>query len=273
MKKTLLLVILFLFSMACTISLPGSSFDKDVAVGVGVALALTETALQESEDGQSATDTPQPEAEITLTPTTTRTPPADDPKTVLGNSNWRDTLSDGKNWQLESGDVTYGDTTFSHANGKLTAVNSVRGDGMIWYLTYLDFEDAYLEATFEIEDCSASDQYGLIVRAADYNDGIAYYYIVTCGGQYDLRRWNLSGSTLLLNSLSSDVFNNGSNQSNTLGIWIEGDIIRLYANNQFLTEVQDNSITGEGHFGLFSNAVQTSNFTIHMDEIAYWLID
>lgn len=269
MKKTLLLVILLIFSLACTISLPGSSFDKDVAVGV--ALALTETALQATSDVQNATDTPQPE--ITTTPTATRTPPADDPKTVLGNPGWRDTLSNGKNWQLDSGDVTYGDTTFSHADGKLTAVNSVRGDGMIWYLSYLSFEDAYLEATFELENCSAGDQYGLVVRAADYNDGISYYYIATCGGQYDLRRWSSAGSTLLLDSLSSDAFNSGSNQTNTLGIWIKDDIIRLYANNQFLTEVEDNSITGEGHFGFFINAVQTSGFTIHMDEIAYWLLD
>lgn len=269
MKRILPLVILFIFTLACTISLPGSSFDKDVAVGV--ALAQTETALEETAAIKSATDTPEPE--ISATATTTRTPPADDPKTVLGDPGWRDTLSNGKNWQLDSGDVIYGDTTFSQANGKLTAVNSVRGDGMIWYLTYLSFENAYLEATFETEDCSASDQYGLTVRAADYNDGISYYFIVTCSGQYDLRRWNSSGSTLLLNSLSSDVFNSGSNQTNTLGIWIENDIIRLYANNQFLTEVQDNSITGEGHFGIFINAVQTPGFTIHMDEIAYWLID
>lgn len=269
MKKSILLATLLLFSIACSITLPGSSFDKDVAVGV--ALAFTETALQATSDAQQATDTPQTGA--TPSPTPTQTPPADDPKTVLGDPDWRDTLSNGKNWQLDAGDVTYDDTTFSQSNGKFTAVNSVTGDGMIWYLTYLSFENAYLEAKFEVENCSAGDQYGLVIRAQDYADGLGYYYIATCGGEYELRRWNAGGSSLQLNSPSSNAINSGSNQTNTLGIWIKNDVIRLYANNQFLTEIKDSSIVVDGHFGIFINAVQTSGFTLHMDEIAYWLLD
>ena len=75
-------------------------------------------------------------------------------------------------------------------NGKMTVVNQSTTSGFIWWLTYLSFKDAYLEATFEVEDCSANDQYGLVVRAPDYEDGRGYYYTLTCGGQYDLRRWD-----------------------------------------------------------------------------------
>ena len=269
MKKALPLSILLLIAIACTVSLPGSTFDKDVAVGV--AIALTETSMQATDDSPVITDTP--ESMETATPTATNTPPADDPKTVLGNPSWRDTLSNGKNWQLDSGDVIFADTTFSQANGKLTAVNEKSGNGMIWYLTYLSFENAYLEATFQVENCGPGDQYGLIVRAEDYESGHGYYYLATCGGQYDLRRWDAGGSDLLLNLPSSDAFNSGSNQTNTLGIWIDGSVIRLYANNQFITEINDGSIAVDGHFGLFINAGQTPGFTIHMDDIAYWLLN
>jgi hypothetical protein len=269
MKKTLSLIILMLVTMACTISPSTLSFDQNVAAGV--AVAFTETALQATVGSQQLTATP--ENEITQTPTATQTPPADDPKNVLGDPSWQDSLSNGKNWQLDSGDVIFGDSTFSQSSGMLTAVNAIAGDGMIWYLSYLSFQNAYLEAKFEVEDCSAGDQYGLVVRAKDYEDGLAYYYVVNCGGQYDLRRWNASGSELMLGLPSSDAINSGSNQTNTLGIWINGSVIRLYMNNQFLKEINDSSISVDGHFGLFINAAQTSGFTLHMDEIAYWLLD
>ena len=269
MKKVLPLSILLLIAIACTISLPGSSFDQDVAVGVG--LALTETSMQATDNSLNETATPG--SVDTPTPTATNTPPADDPKSVLGDPSWRDTLSNGKNWQLDSGEVIYADTTFSQANGKLTAVNETAGNGMIWYLTYLSFENAYLEATFDVENCGPGDQYGLIVRSEDYESGYGYYYIATCGGQYDLRRWDAGGSNLLLDLPTSDAIHSGSNQTNTLGIWVDGSIIRLYANNQFITEINDSNIAVDGHFGLFSNAGQTPGFTIHMDEIAYWLLN
>jgi hypothetical protein len=269
MKKTLALVILLVLSMACTISLPGSSFEEDVAVGV--ALAFTETAMQTTADAQNPNMTSQPVS--TAAPTATGTPPADDPKTVLGNPDWSDSLSSGQNWGLDSGDVTYDDTTFSQADGKLTAENNVTGNGMIWKLTYFEFENAYLEATFETENCSASDQYGLLIRAADYTEGPFYYLYVTCNGAYGLGKYGSNTFSTLSSFDASDAINSGSNQTNSLGIWIENDIIRLYANNQFLTEITDSSISGAGHFGLISNAVQTPGFTIHMDEIAYWLID
>ena len=78
---------------------------------------------------------------------------------------------------------------------------------------------------------------------------------------------------MLLNFPSSSAINSGSNQTNTLGIWVKDKVIRLYVNNQFLTEINDGSLTDEGHFGIFINSTQTPGFTIHMDEIAYWLLD
>ena len=267
MKKTLPLIALIFVTVACTISFPSSGNDTEIAAGV--AVAFTQTAIQATADAQQVTATPEASPE----PTATQTPPANDPKSVLGDPDWLDTLSNGKNWSLDNGPVEIGSATFSQSNGRLNVVNQSTTSGFIWWLTYLSFKDAYLEATFEVEDCSASDQYGLVVRAPNYEDGKGYYYTLTCGGQYDLRRWDNSGSTMLLNFPSSDAINSGSNQTNTLGIWVKGSVIRLYVNNQFLTEINDGSLTADGHFGLFINSTQTPGFTIHMDEIAYWLLD
>lgn len=269
MKKILPLALLLALLLACTISTQASRSEERIATRVSLALTQTAMALPLSQ----ASQTPAPQIESTLTPTPSRTPPADDPKTILGNPTLRDDLSTGKNWNLESGAVTYGDTQFSQSSGKLTASNNIIGDGLIWYLSHLNFKNAYLETRFEVEQCSGNDQYGLVFRAKDYNDGLAYYFIVTCSGQYELRRWNTSGSNLLLGMPASPAINKGSDQVNTLGVWADGSLIRLYMNNQLLTELQDDSLIVDGHFGLFINAAETPGFTIHMDEIAYWDLD
>ncbi len=267
MKKMIPLLTILLTVISCTISFPSSSsFDRDVETGVGVA--FTQTALAAAQPGPSATLTPTDEPQTT--PTATQTPPADDPKETLGDPDWSDDLSSDKNWSLDAVNEGIGEDVFSHASGKLIASNTFN---FTWLLTYLHFRDAYLEAKFEVETCSKNDQYGLMVRAKDYVDGIAYFYMVTCDGHYNLRSTTASGTVQLLDSPASDAINSGSNQTNTLGIWLDGSTIRLYANNQFLQEVKDASIDADGHFGLFINSAQTPDFTIRMDEIAYWLID
>jgi type II secretory pathway pseudopilin PulG len=268
MKKILPLIVLVLVTVACTIGFPSSSsFDQDVAAGVGVA--FTQTAMQATTDAQQVTTAPESAPE----PTATQTPPADDPKSVLGNPDWQDSLTNGSNWSLDQGPVEIDNTTFSQGNGKLTAVSQSTTGGIRWWLIYKTYKDAYLEATFEVENCSGNDQYGLVVRAPDYESGLGYYYTVTCDGQYDLLRSDNSGTDFLLGFPSSDAINKGSNQTNTLGIWTKGSIVRLYINNHFLTEIENNTLTAEGHFGLFINAKQTAGFTIHMDDISYWLLD
>ncbi len=267
MKKYLPLIGISLITIACMTSLPGSSFNDNVATQV--ALSFTQTALQGIVE--NGTIAPTSGSQETLTPTASQTPPADDPKTLLGSPDWQDDLSSGNNWSIKLGEeIEVGKTIFTQSNGRLNAVNNFQFN---WWLSYYSFRNAYLEAKFDVDECSENDEYGLVVRAADYSNGIAYYYMVTCDGKYGLMRDTASGTSMLLDMLSSDVINSGSNQTNTFGIWIDGSTIRLYANNHFLSEVNDSSIDTDGHFGLFISSAKTPNFTIHMDEIAYWLLD
>ncbi len=266
MKRITPLLMMLLTMVACTISFPSSSFDKDVQTGV--AVAFTQTAMAAAQPTQAQTASPA-SATVAASPTLTQTPPADDPKTQLGSPDWKDDLSSDKNWSLDQVNAGIGEDVFTHSSGRLDAQNSFSFN---WILTYLHFRDAYLEAKFDVDTCSKNDQYGLMVRAKDYVDGIAYYYMVTCDGHYNLLKDTAGGNTQLLESPTSDVLNKGSGQTNTLGIWVKGSIIRLYANNHFLKEVSDSSIDADGHFGMFVNSAQTPGFTVHMDEIAYWLL-
>ena len=272
MKKIYPLSILLFFILACSISTPNGSFDEKTSTKV--ALALTATALDQ-EIKQQETELTTNDTQDGLSATTTsEPPPQDDPKQGLGQPTWSDDLSTGQYWSLDSGDqVIDSSTTFSVASGKLSASSNTTGKGNIYWLTHLTFQDAYLEAIFDVENCATDDQYGLVVRAPDYESRFGYYFHITCNGHFDLRRWSNEGSTMLLGMPTSEKINNGSNQTNTLGIWIKGPIIRLYANNNLLEEINDSTLLNNGHFGLFINARQTPGFTVNMDEIQYWILN
>jgi len=270
MKRIFLFSLVLITVLACSISFPTNSFDNKTETKV--AIALTATALdQEIKQQVAITSTTETQGEPSATATNTPVPP-DDPKQELGQQTWKDDLSTGQNWQLDSGDITYVATTFSAGNGNLSA--NMAGIGkFIWLLNYLTFQDAYLEATFDVAGCANDDQYGLVFRAPDYESGFGYYFHITCDGHYDIRRWSTDGSSMLLGMPFSEKIHKGPNQTNTLGVWIKGPIIRLYANGNLIEEINDSVLLSNGHFGLFISARQTPNFTVNMDEISYWTLN
>lgn len=273
MRRLVSLFLILFLSLSCTVTFPSNDTAFNDKVATQVAIVRTATALHEMLENQQEETQPAPTDESDTVPEATETPPANDPKSELGQPSWQDDLSTGRNWNLDSGDQDFGNTRFYHQDGYLGATSSSTSSGFIWWLNYLEFKDAYLEARFSVETCSGNDQYGLVFRSVDYESGYAYYFTISCDGHYDIRRWTASGSTLLLESPSSTEIHTGSNQTNTLGVWVKDATIRLYVNGQFLQEVKDSGLSNEGHFGLFINAKQTPGFTIKMDEIAYWLFD
>jgi hypothetical protein len=272
MKKVFIISLLFLITLACSISFP-SSDRLDEQISTQVAISLTATALdQEIHRGKTQDSVEAADGEPTNSPTDTPTP-ANDPKQDLGNATWSDDLSTGSYWSLDAGDIIIDTTTLSLKDGKLSASAAAIGKGTNWWLTYLAFQDAFLEAKFDIGTCSDDDQYGLVFRAPDYASGNAYYFLVTCDGRYDLRRWTSNGTTMLLGMPSSEKINAGSDQTNLLGVWIKGATIRLYVNNTMIQEINDDSLPNSGHFGLFLNARKTPGLTIYLDEISYWALN
>jgi len=270
MKKYALISLILLVILACTITFPDDNFDSKTSTQV--AKALTATALN-VEINQAVTQTVAAQEIKPPDATATETPSPDDPKKELGQPIWSDNLSTGQYWSLDSGDVVIDTTTFSLDNGKLSVSAGAIGKGNNWWLTYLSFQDAYLEAKFDVGDCSGDDQYGLVFRAPEYDTGVGYYFHVTCNGHYDVRRWTESGSTMLLGMPSSENIKSGPDQSNILGVWIKGSTIKLYINDHLLEEINDSSINNDGHFGIFINARQTPGLTISLDEISYWTLN
>jgi hypothetical protein len=140
-----------------------------------------------------------------------------------------------------------------------------------WRLSWPVVKDFYLEMTVETGTCAGSDHYGLIARVPDLHEANrGYLFGVTCDGRYSLRAWDGENMTNLVRPTAGASILAGSEQVNRVGLLATGDQLILYVNGARLTEIEDSRFSEEGSFGVFVGARQTSNFTIHVSEIAYW---
>ena len=274
MRKILVFLLLIGFTISC-VATPAKDPSFEEKAGTLVAIALTATAL----DALVSADTIQPDTAATIEPSPTPTDePPDDPKSILGDPDYSDTCSSWSAWSKEAKDqVLESVTTITVADGKLSMLSSQPGK-FHWWLNYRELGDGYLEAVYETGNCSGADQYGLVFRTPDYFNGVGYYFTLTCDGKYDLREKDDPNSLIQDNQLrfkmkESEHIKAGANQTNTLGVWMDGSTIRLFINGHFIDEITDAKITTTGHFGPFIYGRNTAGFKISLDEISYWLLD
>ncbi len=130
--------------------------------------------------------------------------------------------------------------------------------------------DSYLEMTATTKSCSGLDRYGLVARSVRNDEGYAgYLYGVSCDGKYSLRIWDGESFTKLIDWTESEHINAGSNETNRIGVIMEGENISLYANGNLIRELRDDTFD-EGKFGVFVGSANTEDFTVLVNEVAYW---
>jgi hypothetical protein len=211
-----------------------------------------------------------PTATLSATPSPTISPTAvtGDPRTALGQPTWRDPFDSGNGWNL-------GEDSFTGAKvegGKFILTGLTTADG--WRLTWPEVQDVYLESTIRTRTCTGNDEYGLMFRVPDIHDpDEGYLFGFTCDGRYFFRTWDGENMTALISATASSAIQAGSDKTNRIGVWAEGDEFTLYANGTLLGKIEDTMFPDEGGFGLFIGARQTEEFTTEADEIAYWDID
>lgn len=202
-------------------------------------------------------------------PTSTYIPPASDPTTRLGGPDWSDTMDNSNYWPTGADKFT--DIAFSGGAMQLTGLSTTDG----WRMTFPEETNFYLEAIFQVNDCSGDDRYGVIARVPQLNSpDRGYMFGFTCDGKYSLRRWNASvganGEMVnLVEWKTSTAINAGPSQTNRLGLMAIGDRLVLYANGQQLTEVRDSTFA-TGYFGMFVGARETDKFTVRVDQVRVW---
>jgi len=235
------------------------------ATGEPTAAPTEEQPTQAPTKASTATQNPT----TTTAPANTPTPLPNDPAARLGNPDWVDDMNNDDNWPV--GPDKFTAIEFKDGSMHLTGLTTTDG----WRLTWPKLDDFYLEMTFQVGDCKASDRYGMILRVPDgTNPDRGYLFGFSCDGQYSLRRWNASigakGEMFnLVSWTTSPAIRAGANQTNKMGIMAIGDRLLMYANGQLLGEVKD-GIFDEGFFGVFVGARETEGFTIRVDQVRYW---
>lgn len=185
----------------------------------------------------------------------------------LGEPTWRESFDNAARWFL----VDSGNTRFTIDDGELTMQSYNPGSYDEWGLSnYGSISDFYMEAEFRTgESCSGLDRYGMLLRSPDPNEG--YVFAFSCDGRYRLYAWDGTYTGLVEWTTGSPI-KTGPDQTNRMGILMEGNTIQLYANGTLLTELEDSTFD-EGSFGLFVAAGNTPNFVTYVEELTLWELE
>jgi hypothetical protein len=215
---------------------------------------------------QEPTATSAPTATPTTAPTATNV--VGDPRNTLGGAtfsdrSFRENINWGRAWE---NDFTRG--SFENSQMVLTSIGV---DG--WTLSWPEAENFYIEMTATTGDCSGSDRWGLITRVPNQEPfDTGYLAGLTCDGRYSLRFWDPDEKQYaqIVPWTASDIINEGSNQTNRLGLWAEDNTFKIYINGQLVKTVEDDRLEGEGLFGPWVGHADGGEFTIYISEISYW---
>lgn len=246
-----------------------------VATQVATLLTVPSTALPVVDTPVavvSATLAPSATVQSTATPQPTATPSPEDPRVLLGEPDFTDTLDSGRSFGLES--KAYDDDyTYIRVENSALMLTSRYATGFRgWRTGGTKLGNAYLEAMVHVGECSGADNYGLVFRSPDFMEG--YWFQLTCSGNWDLGYWNGDEySSLASGTNVSGALLTGSNQTNRLGVWANGSQIKLYINGKMISQVDDSTQTEPGSYGAIIASFNTPNFTISVDEFSYWNLE
>jgi hypothetical protein len=183
----------------------------------------------------------------------------------LGQATWRDGFDGALYWFL----LDSSETKFSVEDGQLKMVSFNAGSFDEWGLSNrAASDDFYVEATVLTgASCSGQDRYGILFRAVEPTR--TYVFSFACNGSYRLYRWDDGDFTALVGWTSASQILSGPNQTNRMGVLAEGNSLKLYANGKLIKSLSDSSFT-QGRLGLFIGSAVTPNFTVFVQEVAFW---
>lgn len=186
----------------------------------------------------------------------------------LGSPDWTDPMDSASAWYTLSTD----NTEWEFEDGELRMKAISTGEPEEWGLSSKPaMSDYFLQVKFKTGDtCDGLDRYGVLVRAPDPSMG--YVFEFSCDGRYRLYIWDGENYEALQEWKASAFITAGSDQSNVLGIWMQGETFKLYANGKLLAELETDKFD-EGRFGLVIGASQTDGFEAYVDEVSYWLLE
>jgi hypothetical protein len=155
-------------------------------------------------------------------------------------------------------------------------VTGKRSGFSTWWFSYHTLRDAYIEMTFNTENCSGEDAYGFIFRGPPHLAGVSYGYVVsfTCNGSlwvFRLDGVNPWEAENLIDQEQISAINTGQDEQNVIGVRAEGDRFVIFANDIQVAEVEDDHFE-RGRVGVFVRAARRDAYTYRVTNFAYWVL-
>ena len=130
--------------------------------------------------------------------------------------------------------------------------------------------------TFDTQNCSGEDAYGIIFRGPPHLAGESYGYVVsfTCNGKvwvYRLDGVKPFESEVLVEEEKSNAIHTGPDEQNVMGVRAEGDQFTIFANGNQVAQIEDDNID-KGRVGVFVRAAGPGAYTYRVTNFAYWIL-
>jgi hypothetical protein len=132
------------------------------------------------------------------------------------------------------------------------------------------FENFYVEITASPSLCSSEDQYGLLLR---FNSASSFYrFALSCNGQLRLDRIVSGTASSPQGWLPSASVPSAAPSSSRLGVWMMGEDMRFFVNDQFQFAIRDPMLTS-GAIGVFVRSSGETAVTVNFSDFVVYNIN
>jgi hypothetical protein len=227
---------------------------------LSVSPTITPTQMPESLETVTATIDWFPTTP-TFTPTKVPTlAPTPEMKPGVGEIFYEDDFSNQTLWNTSSsadGSVAYGvkEITIAIKKAKITMISQANA---------VKVDNFYLEITAYPSLCTVDDEYGILFR---YNTRYDYYrLLISCAGKIRLERVRQATTTILQDWILSGQIPPGAPMMVRLGIWADGDQIRIFANDIFQFGTTDEAFSSGG-IAIYARSSSNNALTVNYRDL------
>lgn len=199
----------------------------------------------------TATKTPRPTEALTPTPAL---------NLGIGDILFTDDFTNPSTWTLSTttrGSSSLGENELTIAISQPNGYHfSVREQPLL--------NDFYAEITAKTRLCLGSDQYGVLIRFQ--SDANFYRYALSCDGQVRLDRVVNGSASSPQPWMRSFAFSPGAPSEATLGVWVKGEEMRFFVNDQYLFSAKD-PLLHNGVLGVFARSAGDNALTVSFTDL------
>jgi len=193
------------------------------------------------------------------------TPIPGDPAQTLGKPDSKDTFDNANGWHLYD-NACY---TSEIAGGKYIMTSKGLPGVLCWEVSQTEVMNFYLETIYQApSNCLPDDRYGIFFRTPDNQRG--YLFGISCDGRYMLTKWDGHTNETIIPPTTSDQISAGQSQINRIGVLVQGNHFRLYANGAPLMDTDDGAFPEPGKIGYFIQASNNQKYSVTFDDLSIW---